>query len=60
MEMEEEALMQRVRVLACTSEPPRNRGLSKAEDPQGFGRVEPFGQSREYHGNLVRGGFQSI
>ncbi len=39
MEMAEEALVQGVRVPACTSEPPRNRGLSKAEDPLGGGRV---------------------
>ena len=60
MEMEEEALVQGVRVPACTSEPPRNSGLSKAEDPLGGGRVEPFGQRREHHGDLVRGGFQAI
>jgi hypothetical protein len=39
MEMAEEAPMQRVRVPACTREPPRNSGVSKAEDPPGFGRV---------------------
>ena len=60
MEMEEEALVQGVRVPTCTSEPPRNSGLSKAEDPLGGGRIEPFGQSREHHGDLVRGGFQAI
>jgi len=60
MEMEEEALEQGVRVPTCTSEPPRNSGLSKAEDPLGGGRIEPFGQSREHHGDLVRGGFQAI
>src|SRR5438128_6413314 len=60
LELEEEALVQGVRVPTCTSEPPRNSGLSKAEDPPGFGRIEPFGQSREHHGDLVRGGFQAI
>src|SRR5258708_14209389 len=60
LEMEEEALVQGVRVPTCTSEPPRNSGLSKAEDPLGGGRIEPFGQSREHHGDLVRGGFQAI
>src|SRR5260370_32433036 len=33
MEMAEEALVQGVRVPTCTSEPPRNRGLSKALRP---------------------------
>ncbi len=60
MEMAEEALVQGVRVPACTGEPPRNRGLSKAEDPLGRGRVQPFGQRREHHSDLVRGGFQAI
>ncbi len=59
-ELEEEALVQGVRVPTCTSEPPRNSGLSKAEDPLGGGRIEPFGQSREHHGDLVRGGFQAL
>ena len=59
-ELEEEALVQGVRVPTCTSEPPRNSGLSKAEDPLGGGRIEPFGQSREHHGDLLRGRFQAI
>jgi hypothetical protein len=44
-EMAKEALVQGVRVLACTSEPSRNSGLSKAEDPLGGGNIKPFGQS---------------
>src|SRR5512135_2508132 len=60
MEMAEEALMQGVRVPACTREPPRDRGLSKAEDALGRGSVQPFGQSREHHSDLVRGGVQAI
>jgi hypothetical protein len=58
--MAEEALVEGVRVPACTSEPPRNRGLSKAEDPLGGGSVQPFGQRREHHSDLLRGGFQAI
>jgi hypothetical protein len=33
LEMAEGPLVQRLSVLACTSKPPHNRGLSKAEDP---------------------------
>ena len=60
MEMAEEALVQGVCVPACTREPPRNRGLLKAKDPQGFGSVQPFGQRREHHSDLLRGGFQAM
>ena len=58
--MAEEAFGQGVRVLSSVSEPPGNRGLSKAKDPLGGGRVEPFGQSREHHSNLLGRGFQPI
>ena len=34
--------------------------MSKAEDPFGGGRVQPFGQRREHHGDLVRGSFQTV
>jgi len=60
VEVAEEMLVQRVCVPACTREPPRNRGVSKAEDPRSRRRVQPFGQRREHHGDLVRGGFQTV
>ena len=60
MEMEEEALVQGVRVPACTSEPPRNRGLSKAEDPLSSRRIQPFSQCRQHHGDLMGGDFQAV
>ncbi|TMD44115.1 MAG: hypothetical protein E6I90_10015 [Chloroflexi bacterium] len=60
MQMAEDALVQGVRVPACSSEPSRHRGLSKAKDPLCGGKVEPFGQSREHHGDLLRGRFQAI
>jgi hypothetical protein len=44
MEMEEEALVQGVRVLARTRQPGGNGGLPVAEDALGGGRVQPFGQ----------------
>ena len=34
--------------------------MSVAEDPLGGGRVQPFGQRREHHGDLLRGRFQSV
>jgi hypothetical protein len=60
VQIAEEALVQGVRVLASTGQPGGNGGLSKAEDPFGCGRVQAFGQRREHHGDLVRGGFQTV
>ena len=60
MQMAEDALVQGVHVPACSSEPSRHRGLSKAKDPLCGGKVEPFGQSREHHGDLLQGRFQAI
>jgi hypothetical protein len=51
--MAAEALVQGVRVPACTREPPRNRGVSKAEDPFSRRRIQPFGQRREHHSDLL-------
>jgi len=34
-------------------------GLTVAEDAWGFGRIQSFGQRREHHGDLLRGGFQT-
>ena len=48
VQMAEEALVQGMRVLACTSEPGRDGGLTKAEDPFGGGRIQPFSQGREH------------
>jgi hypothetical protein len=58
--MEEEVLVQGLCVPACTSEPRRDGGLAIAEDPFGGGSVQSFGQSREHHSDLGRGGFQTI
>ena len=60
VEMAEGSFVQRLSVLACPSKSPHNRGLSKTEDPFGGGRIEPFGQRREHHGDLVRWGFPKI
>jgi hypothetical protein len=46
VEVTEEALMEELSMLACTGEPPRNSGLSKAENSLGGGSIEPFGKPR--------------
>ncbi len=48
VQMAEEALVHGLRVLAS------------AENPFGSRRIQPFGQRREHHGYLVRGGFQTV
>ena len=58
--MAEGAFVQDLRVLASTSQPPRDGGLPKAEDPFGRRCVQPFGQRRQDHRDLLRGGFQAI
>jgi hypothetical protein len=58
--MKEEALMHSVRVLTSTRQPSGNGRLPVAEDPFGGGKVQPFGQRREHHCDLLRGGFQAI
>ena len=57
LEMGEEALVQGLSVLTCAPEPGGDGGLPVAEDPFGRGRVQPFGQRREHHGDLLRRGF---
>ena len=47
-EMAEEMFVQGLCVLTSTEQPDRDRGVSTAEDPQGFGWVEPFGQRPEH------------
>jgi len=60
VQVAEGVLMEELSVLACPSEPPRDGGLTGAEDSFGGGSVQPFGQRGEHHGDLVRGGFQPI
>jgi len=60
VEMAEEALVQSVRVLASTGEPNGNRGLTMVEDPLCSGKVQPFGQRSQYHGDLLGGRFQPV
>ena len=45
--------MEELSVLACPGEPPRDGGLTEAEDSFGGGRIQSFGQRREHHGDLL-------
>jgi len=60
LEMAEGAFVQDLRMFASTSQPGDDGGLSVAEDPLGGGRVQPFGQRRQHHCDLVRRGFQTV
>src|SRR5713101_7302062 len=59
-EVEESALVQRLSVLASAGQPGDDGGLSVAEDPLGGGSIQPFGQRRQHHCDLVRRGFQTV
>jgi hypothetical protein len=52
--------MEKLCVLACAREPGDDGGLSVAEGPLGGGSIQPFGQRREDHCDLVRWGFQTV
>ncbi len=52
--------MQELRVLASTSQPPRDGGLTVTEDPLGGGWVEPFGQRSEHHRDMTGRSFQAV
>ncbi len=58
--MAEEALVQGLSVLASASEPSGDGGLPVAKDPRGLGRIQPFGQRSEHHGDLMGRGFQTV
>ena len=60
LKVAEAVLVQGLCMFPSTSQPGADGGLSVAEDPFGGRRVEPFGQRREDHGNLLRRGFHSI
>jgi hypothetical protein len=56
VQVAEGVLMEEFRVLACSREPPRNRGVSKAEHPPCSRKIQSFGQSREHHRDRAREG----
>jgi hypothetical protein len=53
-------LVQGLSVFASASEPRGDGGLSVAEDPFGGGSIQAFGECREYHGDVMGRGFQSV
>jgi hypothetical protein len=53
-------LVQELRVLPSAGQPRGDGRLPVAEDPFRSRRIQPFGQRREHHCDLVRGGFQTI
>jgi hypothetical protein len=59
-EVAEGALMQGLCVLASASQPGCDRGLPVAEDTLCSGRIQPFGERRQHHCDLLRGGFQAV
>jgi len=56
----EGALVEGLSVLPSAGQPGGDRGLTVSEDPLGSGRVQPFGEGREHHCDLVRGSLQTI
>jgi hypothetical protein len=60
LEIAETVLVQGLSVLTSARQPESDSSLTIAEDPFGGGRIEPFGQRREHHRDLGRGGFQAI
>src|SRR5215472_16975791 len=58
--MAERAFVQELRVLASTSQPGCDGGLTVTEDPLCGGRVEPFGQRSEHHRDMTGRSFQSV
>ena len=60
MQVAEAALMEQPSVLSRASKPGDDGGLTGAEDPLCGGWVQPFGQRREHHGDLLGRSFQAI
>jgi hypothetical protein len=54
------AFVQGLSVLASARQPGDDGGLPVAEDPLGGGRVQPFGECRQHHCDLLRGRFQTV
>ncbi len=58
--MAERALVQGLCVLASARQSGGDRGGTIAEDPLGGGGIQPFGERRQHHCDLPRGGFQTV
>ena len=60
VQLAKEALVQGMRMLACTRQPSGNSRLPVAEDSLGSGSVQPFGQCRQHDGDMLGRGFQPV
>ncbi len=60
MQGPKETLVQGLSMLASTRQPGGDGRLSVAEDPLCGGKVQPLGERCQHHGDLLRGGFQTI
>jgi len=60
VEVAEAVLVQGLCMFPCASQPRGDGGLSVAEDTLGSRKIQPFGQRREHHCDLVRRGFQTV
>ena len=53
-------LVQSLSVLASARQPGGDGGLPVAEDPLSGGRIQPFSEGSQHHGDLLRGSFQAV
>jgi hypothetical protein len=60
LEGAERVLVQRLSVRALAGQPRGDGRLPEAEDPWSLGRIQPFGNGREHHGDLLGRGFQTV
>jgi hypothetical protein len=58
--MTEHVLVEALSMLPSASEPGADGGLTVAEDPPGFGRIQPFCHRNEHHSDLPGRGFQTV
>ncbi len=60
LEVAERVLVQGLCVLASSRHPGGDRGMTVAEDTFRGGRIQPFGERRQHHCDLMGGGFQTV
>ena len=60
MQSAKEAIVQRLSVQTCASEPGSDGGLSKAKDTLSSRRIQPFGERSQHHCDLMGRGFQTV
>ena len=60
VEVAEAVLVQGLCMFPCASQPRGDGGLSVTEDTLGSRKIQPFGQRRQNHGDLLGGSFQPV